>query len=94
MLWWYHRDGQTHEDRIELIYDLATMPEHPESVPINALLAVKGTPKGKSTQSALARYGPNDCYHPHHLPTSMVRLSAGRVNDEYGRTSPLFYGRS
>lgn len=36
--------GEQAEDRVGLLYTLATLPEHPESVPINALLAVKGTP--------------------------------------------------
>ena len=31
-------------DRVGLLHQLATLPEHPESVPINALVAVKGTP--------------------------------------------------
>jgi biotin synthase len=36
--------GEAEEDRIGLLHTLATLPSHPESVPINALLAVKGTP--------------------------------------------------
>lgn len=36
--------GEAEEDRVGLLYTLATLPAHPESVPINALLAVKGTP--------------------------------------------------
>merc|ERR1719498_882818 len=37
--------GETEEDRIGLLYTLATLPTgHPESVPINALVPVKGTP--------------------------------------------------
>jgi biotin synthase len=36
--------GEADEDRVGLLHTLATLPEHPESVPINALLAVKGTP--------------------------------------------------
>ena len=36
--------GEQHEDRVGLLYTLATLPEHPESVPVNALLAVEGTP--------------------------------------------------
>src|SRR5215467_9992431 len=36
--------GETHEDRIGMLYTLATLPTHPESVPINALVAIKGTP--------------------------------------------------
>lgn len=36
--------GEKAEDRVGLIHTLATLPEHPESVPVNALLAVPGTP--------------------------------------------------
>jgi biotin synthase len=36
--------GEAAEDRVGLLHTLATLPEHPESVPINALLAVPGTP--------------------------------------------------
>src|ERR1700733_6878950 len=36
--------GETHEDRIGMLHTLATLPQHPESVPINALVRVKGTP--------------------------------------------------
>ncbi|MFX9035029.1 biotin synthase, partial [Acinetobacter baumannii] len=36
--------GETHADRIKMLHTLATMPEHPESVPINALVPIAGTP--------------------------------------------------
>ncbi|WP_315817365.1 radical SAM protein [Paraflavitalea speifideaquila] len=36
--------GETHEDRVKMLYTLATMPQHPESVPVNALVPVKGRP--------------------------------------------------
>jgi len=36
--------GEGNMDRVGLLHQLATLPEHPESVPINALVAVKGTP--------------------------------------------------
>ena len=36
--------GEAEEDRVGLLHTLATLPSHPESVPINALVAVKGTP--------------------------------------------------
>lgn len=36
--------GEAEEDRIGLLHTLSTLPTHPESVPINALIAVKGTP--------------------------------------------------
>ena len=36
--------GEAEEDRVGLLHTLSTLPTHPESVPINALVAVKGTP--------------------------------------------------
>jgi len=36
--------GENHDDRIKMLHTLCTMPEHPESVPINALVPVAGTP--------------------------------------------------
>ncbi|KAK1395980.1 Biotin synthase [Heracleum sosnowskyi] len=36
--------GEAEDDRVGLLHTLATLPTHPESVPINALLAMKGTP--------------------------------------------------
>lgn len=71
--------GETHADRINMLHTLATLPKHPESVPVNALARVKGTPladlpKVDSWEMvrmiATARIV---------MPESMVRLSAGRA---------------
>lgn len=72
--------GETDRDRIELIHNLSTMPTHPESVPINALLAVEGTPmedQPKVPWNDMARMIATARIT---MPKSMVRLSAGRVN--------------
>jgi biotin synthase len=70
--------GETHEDRISMLQVLSTLPEHPESVPINALVPVAGTPLGDRApidvwdmvrMIATARIL---------MPATMVRLSAGR----------------
>lgn len=39
--------GESDADRVGLLHTLATLPEHPQSVPVNALVAVKGTPLEK-----------------------------------------------
>jgi biotin synthase len=71
--------GETHEDRIKMLQTLATLPEHPESVPINALVRVEGTPLAGNAKVdtwdmvrmiATARIL---------MPAAMVRLSAGRA---------------
>ena len=74
--------GETREDRVGFIHALATLPRHPESVPVNALVPVKGTVLGDMWGDekpiddiefvrtvAVARIT---------MPKSMVRLSAGR----------------
>jgi len=74
--------GETREDRVGFIHALATLPRHPESVPVNALVPVKGTVLGDMWGEerpiddiefvrtvAVARVT---------MPKSMVRLSAGR----------------
>lgn len=76
--------GENREDRVGFIHALATLPRHPESVPINALVPVKGTLLGDMWGDerpiddiefvrtvAVARIA---------MPKSMVRLSAGREN--------------
>ena len=76
--------GETREDRVGFLHALATLPRHPESVPVNALVPIRGTvlgdlladtPMGKIDDIefvrtvAIARIT---------MPLSMVRLSAGR----------------
>ena len=74
--------GETREDRVGFIHTLATLPRHPESVPINALVPIRGTVLGDMLDGvkmiddiefvrtvAAARIA---------MPKSMVRLSAGR----------------
>jgi biotin synthase len=71
--------GETHEDRIKMLHTLSTMPVHPESVPVNALVRIKGTPLENQPKVdtwdlvrmiATARIL---------MPKAMVRLSAGRT---------------
>jgi len=40
--------GESEIDRVNMLWTLSSMPTHPESVPINALLPVEGTPLGKA----------------------------------------------
>jgi biotin synthase len=74
--------GESREDRVGFVHALATLPRHPESVPVNALVPVKGTVLGDMFAGerliddiefvrtvAVARIT---------MPLSMVRLSAGR----------------
>jgi len=92
--------GESLEDRLGLLLALANLPEHPQSVPINQLIPVKGTPlqDAKALDSfefirmiAVARII---------MPKSYIRLSAGRENmsDEmqamcfFAGANSVFYG--
>ena len=75
--------GETRDDRIGFLHALATMP-HPESVPINALVPVKGTVLGDMlADTPLAKIDEIEFVRTVAvarivMPQSMVRLSAGR----------------
>jgi len=74
--------GESAEDRVGLITTLATLPVHPESVPINLLVKVAGTPLANGPKDA-ARLDPFDFVRTVAvaritMPQSVVRLSAGR----------------
>ncbi len=82
--------GESDDDRIKLLHTLATRKKHPESVPVNALVAVKGTPlEGKERVKiwdmvrmiAAARIL---------MPEAMVRLSAGRNEMSYEQQALCF----
>ena len=76
--------GETREDRVGFIHALATLPEPPESVPINALVPIRGTPLGDMlADTPLARLDDIEFVRTVaaariNMPESMVRLSAGR----------------
>ena len=76
--------GETRADRVGFIHALATLPRHPESVPINALVPVKGTVLGNMlADTPLARIDDLEFVRTVAaaritMPLSMVRLSAGR----------------
>ena len=70
--------GETDEDRISMLHTLATMPRHPESVPVNALVRVKGTPLENQERVAIWEMLRMIATARILMPTSQVRLSAGR----------------
>ena len=76
--------GETREDRVGFIHALATLPRHPESVPVNALVPVKGTVLGDMLAGTpLAgideiEFVRTVAVAQITMPQSMVRLSAGR----------------
>ena len=70
--------GETHEDRIGMLHTLSTLPEHPESVPINALVPVAGTPLEHNKKIDIWDMVRMIATARILMPGSMVRLSAGR----------------
>jgi biotin synthase len=76
--------GETREDRVGFIHTLAALPQHPESVPVNALVPVKGTVLGDMlADTPLAKIDDIEFVRTVAaaritMPRSMVRLSAGR----------------
>jgi len=72
--------GESQEDRVGLIHALATLPVHPESVPINALMQVEGTPQGLSQPLDGIEFVRMVAVARITMPKSMVRLSAGRTD--------------
>jgi biotin synthase len=72
--------GETHHDRIQMLHTLATMPEHPESVPINALVSIKGTPLENQPKVDIWDMVRMIATARILMPKAMVRLSAGRTS--------------
>jgi biotin synthase len=76
--------GETRSDRVGFVHALATLPRHPESVPVNALVPVKGTVLGDMlADTPMAKIDEIEFVRTVAvaritMPLSMVRLSAGR----------------
>jgi biotin synthase len=92
--------GESEDDRAGLIATLASLPEHPESVPINALMRVEGTPLSGATPLDPLEFVRTIAVARITMPKSMVRLSAGReeMSDEtqalafLAGANSIFYG--
>jgi biotin synthase len=72
--------GEKHADRINMLHTLATLPEHPESVPINALVPVVGTPLQHNQKVDVWDLVRMIATARILMPKAMVRLSAGRTD--------------
>ncbi len=70
--------GEQREDRVGLLFELATLPVHPESVPINLLVPVAGTPLGETARLPVLEWIRTIAVARILMPKSYVRLSAGR----------------
>jgi biotin synthase len=76
--------GEAAEDRVAMLITLATMPQHPDSVPINMLIAVEGTPMAGKEKLDPIEFVRTVALARIMMPKSFVRLSAGReeMSDE------------
>ena len=70
--------GETRRDRAGLLHQLATLPSHPESLPINDLMAIPGTPLGGSTPVGPLEFVRMIAVARLVCPKAMVRIAAGR----------------
>ena len=70
--------GETRRDRAGLLHALATLPAHPDSLPINDLMPVKGAPLGDSTPLDPLEFVRTIAVARIVCPKAVVRLSAGR----------------
>ena len=70
--------GESRADRVGMIQTLANLPVHPESVPINMLVRVAGTPLADATPLDTIEFVRTIAVARITMPRSMVRLSAGR----------------
>lgn len=92
--------GEERQDRIDLLHTLATLPEHPGSVPINQLVKVAGTPLGSADAVDPLDFVRVIAVARILMPASHVRLSAGRteMTDEMqalcflAGANSIFYG--
>ncbi|MCM1958803.1 biotin synthase BioB [Acinetobacter modestus] len=70
--------GESRNDRIGLLQELATMPVHPESVPINMLVPIEGTPLAEVEKLDVTEWIRTIAVARIIMPHSYIRLSAGR----------------
>jgi biotin synthase len=92
--------GETRDQRAGLLQTLANLPEHPESVPINQLVQVEGTPLSGTDAIDPFDFVRTIAVARILMPASMVRLSAGRQQMDdavqalcfFAGANSIFYG--
>jgi biotin synthase len=92
--------GETRRDRARMLQELCNLPKHPESVPINMLVQVEGTPLHGTARLDPFEFVRTVAVARILMPASFVRLSAGRaeMSDELqalcflAGANSIFYG--
>ncbi|KAL2021867.1 hypothetical protein VTK56DRAFT_6462 [Thermocarpiscus australiensis] len=70
--------GETAEDRVGLLHTVATLPSHPESFPVNALVPIKGTPLGDRKPIEFTSMLRTIAAARIIMPATIIRIAAGR----------------
>jgi biotin synthase len=92
--------GESRADRVSMLCELANLPEHPGSVPINQLVKVAGTPLDEQAEMEPLEFVRTIATARILMPAAWVRLSAGRaeMSDEmqalcfFAGANSVFYG--
>lgn len=92
--------GEDVSDRVGLLMELANLPQHPDSVPINMLVRVEGTPLAEQREMDPFEFVRTIAVARILMPKSYVRLSAGReeMNEQmhalayFAGANSIFYG--
>ncbi|KAJ4263598.1 biotin synthase [Fusarium torreyae] len=70
--------GETSEDRVGLLHTVSTLPSHPESFPVNALVPIKGTPLGDRPMVEFTSMLRTIATARILMPSTIIRIAAGR----------------
>jgi biotin synthase len=92
--------GESREDRVDFLHTLATLPRHPDSVPINRLVRIPGTPLENAPDLDAIEFVRTIAVARILMPAAELRLSAGRTgfSDEmqalcfFAGANSIFYG--
>ncbi|RGP66351.1 biotin synthetase [Fusarium sporotrichioides] len=70
--------GESSEDRVGLLHTVSTLPSHPESFPVNALVPIKGTPLGDRPMVEFTSMLRTIATARIIMPSTIIRIAAGR----------------
>ena len=83
--------GESTEDRASMLVTLANLPVHPESVPINMLVKIEGTPMDDNTSLDPFDFVRTVAAARVMMPASFVRFAAGRLETDVGLQALAFF---
>ena len=83
--------GESTDDRASMLVTLANLPEHPESVPINMLVKIEGTPMDENGALDPLDFVRTVAVARIMMPASFVRFAAGRLETDVGLQAMAFF---